>query len=224
MSRAETSTSSPVDTGISRPSYRGDRTAVEIISHGRTHRGFILEASGYDVRCSISTAIRPGDSIEMVFPSRVPTVDVSIPGIVHWVHRSGDFWKVGVALCYPVPRDFLMANPGCRRQSIRFDCCVQGTVIWNGGGEHPAIAVNYCRDGICLMMLPVPVVGTVFQFIRQRTAQETDTSRPVVQIEGYVRWTGLGSDGFLAGCEVTSGFGYPLSGIPVGDLLSKLEE
>jgi len=196
---------------------------------GRRYPVTIMEASGYDIRCTLTSPIHPGDIVEVAFPSVIPTVEVRISGVAHWVHRDADRWRIGLALKYPVPREFLVQNVECRRQSIRFECCIRGEIHWGTdpsptlSSGNDAIVVNYARDGICLMMSSMAQIGATFRFVWRKSGKKANLTA-AEQIDGNVRWVGMGDQGFLVGCEIISGFGYSMSGINATGILAEIDD
>ncbi|MBL8820158.1 MAG: PilZ domain-containing protein [Planctomyces sp.] len=177
----------------------------------------IREASGYDIMVDFSRPLpelKPGQHLNVVFLTAIPTVEISIPGIVHWVSGETSSVAMGIMLASPVPPEFLACHPSCLRSSIRFQCKVRGEVHYTTVGTSSVASVlNYSRHGLCLQTRTLPPVGTKFRFIWNQPGQSS--------VEGLVRWVTGQGESLIAGCEIIGKSGYVLSGLPTSTLTFK---
>ncbi len=166
----------------------------------------ITEASGYDLRVRLRESVSRGQSLRVAFLSAIPHVELIVPGVVHWTGAEDGAFEAGIALVEPVPGDYLARHPGCQRSNLRFQCGVPGEVRWLAAKSSQGVTIrNYSRDGLCLLCSTSPPLGARFEL-----ACETSGNRT---LEGYVSWV-IAQDGqHLVGCELTSGFGYIISGV-----------
>ena len=174
----------------------------------------ITEASGYDLRVRLRESISRGQSLQVAFLSAIPTVELVVPGVVHWTGAEDGAFEAGIALVEPVPAEYLARHPGCQRSNLRFPCGVPGEVRWTATNSSQSVTIrNYSRDGLCLLCSTSPPVGARFVL-----ACETAGSRT---LECSVSWV-IAQDGqHLVGCELTAGFGYLISGVEL-ELVPKI--
>ncbi len=169
----------------------------------------VEEATGNDVLLSVRHRLPLGQQIEVAFQPMVPMVELTIPGVVHWIKADRDEFHAGIVLREAVPEDFQVRHPACERRDLRFPCEVFGQLEWPQ--QHRSVratAINYSRSGICVQTKFKPEPGASFRFL-----WDNPTSHRVL---GTVRWVLEDSGVFLAGCELNQGYGYALSGVQTG--------
>lgn len=182
----------------------------------------IIEATGHDVHISLKTPLELRQRVVVVFRSAIPSLDVAIPGVVHWNNSKAAPAEIGIALQEPIPDELTVRQPGCTRNNIRFACKVHGTLKWTQtaasatpGMKAPseisvsATAMNYSRDGFCVQLDKEPTIGTHVEYSWQN-------DRTALKVHGIVRWVIGQSGGAMAGCELIDSKGYMLgSGVDV---------
>jgi hypothetical protein len=99
-------------------------------------------------------------------------------------------------------------------------------VSWSSSDSSTeAIVVNYCGDGICMMMPVIPGIGELFRFSWNDPSFPQDTADLTMRtVFGCIRWTGDGEQGTLAGSELPAGMGYLFSGVDTQGLLAMIAD
>lgn len=175
----------------------------------------IREASGYDILVDFSRplpVLKLGQRLNVVFLTAIPTVEISLPGIVHWVTAGPSSVATGIVLLSPVPPEFMACHPSCMRNSVRFQCKLPGEVHYPTiRSSSVATVLNYSRHGICMQTRTMPPVGTEFRF--------TWRSPSFNSVDGVIRWVSGQGESLIAGGEITGKFGYLLSGMTTAQLM-----
>lgn len=192
------------------------KPSLQILAGASRIDAGILEAMGHDVHVSLKTPLELRQRVVVVFRSAIPSLDVAIPGVVHWNNSKVAPAEVGIALQEPIPEELSVRQPGCTRNNIRFACKVYGTLKWtqtatsaaaNEKGPSqisvPATAMNYSRDGFCVQLGTEPSIGTQVEYAWQN-------DRTALKVHGVVRWVIGQSGGAMAGCELIDNKGYML--------------
>ncbi len=193
------------------------KPTLQILAGSSQLGASIIEANGYDIHLSTEKPLSLRQRIVTVFRSEIASLDVAIPGIVHWVNSRVQPIESAVVLQEPLPDELAVRPPGCVRNGIRFACKVHGKLSWNqtdSGSlpscrvDTPATAMNYSRDGFCVHLNQAPAIGTEVSFNWQG-------DRANHSLQGIVRWVIGQSGGAMAGCEIIDAKGYLLSGVDV---------
>ncbi len=175
---------------------------------------YIREASGYDILVDFSRplpVLKPGQRLNVVFLSPIPTVEISLPGIVHWVSASPASVATGIMLLSPVPPEFLACHPSCLRSSVRFQCKLAGEVHYPKlRSSSVATVLNYSRHGVCMQTRTMPPVGTEFRFVWKTPSFNS--------VDGIIRWVSGQGESLIAGGQITDKLGYVLSGLSTAQL------
>lgn len=174
----------------------------------------IREASGYDILVDFARplpVLKLGQRLNVVFLSPIPTVEISLPGIVHWVTAGTSSVATGIVLLSPVPPEFLACHPSCMRNSVRFQCKLSGEVHYPKiRSSSVATVLNYSRHGICMQTRTMPPVGTEFRFVWRSPSFNS--------VEGVIRWVSGQGETLIAGGEISDKMGYLLSGMTTAQL------
>lgn len=191
---------------------------LEILAGSSRSRAEILEANGFDVQVATKSPLGLRQRVVVLFQSDIPTLDVAIPGVVHWLNLRANPAEAGIALQETIPEELTVRQTGCVRNGIRFACKIYGTLSWTQSvGDSKsgssvvkvaATALNYSRDGFCVQLSTEPAIGSSVTFSWQNDRSES-------RIQGIVRWV-IGQSGRpMAGCELIDCKGYMLGGVDV---------
>ena len=191
---------------------------LEILAGSARSGADILEANGFDVQVATKSPLAIRQRVVVLFRSDISSLDVAIPGIVHWINPRANPAEAGIALLEAIPEELTVRQPGCVRNNIRFACKIYGTLSWThseGDGNSEAsiakvaaTAMNYSRDGFCVQLNTEPPIGSSVTFSWQNDRTES-------QIQGIARWVIGQSGGAMAGCELVDCKGYMLGGVDV---------
>jgi hypothetical protein len=191
---------------------------LEILAGSSRSTADIVEANGFDVQVATKSPLGLRQRVVVLFQSDIPTLDVAIPGVVHWLNSRANPAEAGIALQETIPEKLTVRPTGCVRNGIRFSCKISGTLSWTQSvGDSKsgfsivkvaATALNYSRDGFCLQLTTEPAIGSSVTFSWQNGRSES-------RIQGIVRWVIGQSGGAMAGCELIDGKGYMLGGVDV---------
>lgn len=163
-------------------------------------------AAGHDMLLGVRHRLPLGQQVEVALQPLVPTVELKLPGTVHWINPAQDEFLTGIVLQTPVPDDFLLRHPGCERSHLRFSCQVTGEVEWpTEQRRSQATVINYSRTGICLQTRSMPRAGSPLTFRWNNPSPQ--------QICGTVCWVSAERSLVVAGCETPPGTAYALSGV-----------
>lgn len=193
------------------------KPTLQILAGSSQLAASVIEANGYDIHLSTEKPLTLRQRVVTVFRSEIASLDVAIPGIVHWVNSRVQPIEAAVVLQEPLPEELAVRPPGCIRNGIRFACKVYGKLSWNQTDSDAlasarvdvsATAMNYSRDGFCIQLNHAPAIGTDVSFNWQG-------DRGNCSLHGTVRWVIGQSGGAMAGCEIIDAKGYMLSGVDV---------
>jgi len=170
----------------------------------------VLQAIGFDVMvCGVGDWYC-GQQITLGFRSQMPTVELAIPGKIHWREQKQSEVELGIVLGEALSEEFVVRLPGCERASIRYPSGIAGTLNWlePHSVSCPASVVNYSREGICLQSKMTPEIGTEMRF----SWTHNDVAHSV---HGISSWVIGKSSGTLTGCELINSHGYAISGVEI---------
>ena len=168
----------------------------------------VVQAIGFDVLvCGVGVWCC-GQKVTLGFRSQMPTVELVIPGKIHWREQKQSEVELGVVLDEALPEEFVVRQPGCERASIRYSSNISGTMNWlePHSVSCPASVVNYSREGICVQSKMTPEIGTELRFSWLH-------NHVTHSISGISRWVIGKSSGTLTGCELLNSHGYAISGV-----------
>lgn len=175
----------------------------------KRERATVVEAVEFDIQLLVASEWSLAEIANVNFMRSTPTVESSIPGIVHWVEKRTSETLLGIVLEERTPPEYLVRFDGCRRNAIRYPSSIAGTLRWLAPHSvcSGATIVNYAREGICLESAIAPDAGNEVEF----SWLDRDTNRTAT---GIVRWSMNQGDGYLTGVELTNDLGYAITGIP----------
>ena len=186
--------------------FRQDGVLASIRTEDGSCDASIMQFTGQDLLLTTRNQLYPGQKASVVVESPDQAKTVQVSGIVHWAAENDGIWEVGLAADSSVPIGFFLSYPGCKRSSIRFCCEESADTFWLDNQTSSKVKIiNYSRYGLS-MKLP--------NDCRLNAAVRiTLHSRPGVCLEGVIQWIVQQERECLAGCLLSKGLGYEISGI-----------